>query len=128
MIVGLQQGMSLVSVRSQLGEPLSESNASGEAALQYKGWLLLFHNNNLERRIRQHWPHHPITRSLKGMLDAKVLALHRGVSVRSVRADLGAPDSYEEVFEATRRPELILRYGPWEVAFVDGKLNRRTNQ
>ncbi len=128
-VLALDQGMSLEQVRSELGEPLSEFTENPtESALRYQGWLLLFNEQGLEQRIRQYWPPGRRRHLIGRTLDSAVLQLGPGMSLASVKAELGVPQSYEEVFRSILRPELILRYGPWELAFNNGRLRQRTQQ
>lgn len=128
-ILSLPTHATFDSVRSELGEPLSEASPSPkEASLSYPGWLLLFRFNHLDRRIRQRLPSGPRKLRLRGALDQRVLTLQPGMSIPRVKSSLGPPQSYEEVFRGSPQPELVLRYGPWELAFANGHLRQRIKQ
>jgi hypothetical protein len=58
----------------------------------------------------------------------EVLGLHPHAARKDVEAKLGKPGSFEEVFRASSIPELILRYGPWELAFIKERLFQRNKQ
>jgi len=128
-IRSLDQGMSAEEVRARLGEPLAEPGKDpSESSLQYPGWLLLFNEQGLERRIRQRSPGGPTGRLLGTALNSAVLRLAPGMPIRTVRSRLGRPQIVEEVFRSSSPPEIILRYGPWELAFANRALRQRTMQ
>jgi hypothetical protein len=131
-VLGLDQGTSIESVRSQFGKPVSEFSQGKEAVLYYGTWQLEFANGRLKRKTRyfrvkqgKESPIREASRREGEALDREVLMLHPGMSIAVVRARLGPPKGREEEFEGTGRRQ-ILRYGVWELVFSEGRLTRRT--
>jgi len=79
----------------------------------------------LEKRSRE-YRSESSTRPEGAVFDDKILSLKRGMFIGTVKATLGTPTSYEEVFRGSSMPEKILRYGPWEITFTGDELTRRT--
>ena len=125
-VLNLPQGASLEDVKANLGDPVSKATYSSEATLNYPPWQLHFQEGELRQRVRE-------TRSgkrtsLSGrILDRKVLLrLMPGMTVRAVRRTLGNPEVYEQIYESSRKPAVVLRYAYWELYFRRGRLVRRT--
>jgi len=122
--------VSLAAVESRLGEPTSEITAGSETVLSYGAWRLIIEGDRLKRRIRSRR-----TSQAGGSgsadheskaLNQKILAIKPGTSIADVRRVLGVPEHHEEVFEASRLPEVVLGYGAWVLSFSNGELRQRT--
>jgi hypothetical protein len=125
-VLQLKQGANAKSVKAELGEPVSEfAEPVQRTTLNYRSWQLFFDKEGLERRVRQKRPFPRRLTTANSSFDSSVQELQRGMSVASVRRRLGTPEWYEEAFEENPDPEIILRYGPWEVIFIHGKLAYR---
>jgi hypothetical protein len=124
-VMSLSQGVSSDIAKNKLGVPQSEVTNEGETVLYYQFWQLVFMDGLLEKRSREYRPESP-TRPESAVFDHKILSLKRGMYIRTVKATLGTPTSYEEVFRGGSMSEKILRYGPWEITFTGGELTRRT--
>lgn len=124
-VLSLRQGAPLKDVRAELGKPVAEVADDREATLIYPSWQLRFYDGGLRQRVRQ-------ARSGRSTpaghsLDQKILQLVKpGMTVQMVRRRLGAPEVYEQIYEATPRPAVVLRYAYWELYFDRGQLVRRT--
>jgi hypothetical protein len=123
-VLSLPQGASLRVVKANLGEPLAETTVGSEATLNYRSWQLHFQEGELCQRIREirsgrTLPSGPI-------LDHKVLfRLKRGMTVQAARKTLGTPEVYEQIYEASRKPAIVVRYAYWELYFRKNRLVRR---
>lgn len=125
-VTGLAQGASLDAVKTELGVPRSEFSVEDEVILNYVPWQLRFVDGMLWERRRERRPEGA---SVSGrVLDQRVVfALKLGMSVRSVETRLGTPDAFENVYRGTGKRYSVLRYGPWELTFSDGRLTHRTS-
>lgn len=127
-ILGLENGLSLTSVKQLLGQPESEFvESNGDGTLNYLGWRLEFRTDRLSRRI------HEVFRRGAGRLQrgypssAQVLDLRRGMLLSALVTRLGGPDVVEVEYGANDRVERVLHYGPWELRFREGRLRLRTH-
>jgi hypothetical protein len=122
----LEQGASIEAVTSQLGDAISEAKRDSETMLNYGMWQLSFVNDHLTTRSRVAIPEQaqPIQESRR--LERKILSLARGISIGRARSMLAVPEEIYEIYEDSPRPTEILRYGSWELSFVNGKLSQRS--
>lgn len=125
-ILGLEEGASLASVKSQLGEAVSEVRQGGEIVLNYGTWQLSFVHERLRKRSRVFVPRYAHAIQESPRLDARILNLSLGISIRQAEAALGMPEVIYEIYEDSSRPTEVLRYGSWELSFSDGKLSQRS--
>jgi hypothetical protein len=122
----LEQGASIEAVKSQLGDAVSEAKHDSETVLNYGTWQLSFVNDHLITRSRVAIPEQ--AQSIHGgrRLERKVLSLAHGISIDRARSVLGVPEEIYEIYEDSSHPTEILRYGSWELSFVNGKLSQRS--
>jgi hypothetical protein len=116
-------------VEDQLGMPESRvTDGPSESVLQYGSWRLYFEDDVLDRRSLEVWLGTEGAGRSSRSLDQAILDLHRGMSAAEVETRVGRPLSYEKVFTKHRDmpDEIVLRYANWQVVFVEGLLNRRT--
>lgn len=127
-ILKLDQSTSVSVAKAELGDPAFEITQGAETALRYGFWLLQFRRDRLVQRIRQHKPdpRAPHRYGDGPAIDNTILMLHRGMSIAEVESKVGSPEAFEEFFEGGPRPEVVLRYGLWEMAFNRGRLTART--
>lgn len=105
---------------------MSETKQGSETVLNYGAWQLSFINDRLERRYRVLVTGHVFTRDERRRLEKEIPDLSRGMSISKVRALFGKPETIYEIYEGKIKATRVLRYGPWELSFVGGKLSQRS--
>lgn len=124
-ILQLEQGVSVDEVKDQLGEPNVEGSAGSNDELSYGIWQLAFVDDGLITRSKVIVPKQNQPAREPGSLSRTVRGLHLGTKLRNVEAILGVPESVYVIYEGRVRPVRVLRYGSWELTFVDGTLANR---
>jgi hypothetical protein len=124
-IIQLEQGASVDSVREQLGEPEADTRSGASEALSYGIWQLTFEHGRLLERSKVIVPRHGSSVTEGGNITKKILMLPLGTKRAVAEATLGTPEVVYVIYEQQARPTKILRYGPWELTFVQGALTQR---
>jgi hypothetical protein len=132
-ILKFQQGTPIAVVKSELGEPVTEIFKDDRVVLNYGPWQLISIDGHLTQRTKEHLlargPVPAYTRASERRskaLDARILNLSLGMSIKEVKSKLGMPERYYEVFRSSPIPERKLWYESWELSFGVGKLIMRT--
>ncbi len=123
--MSLGPGISSTTVESRLGQPLSETVVDEEVLFQYGLWQLVFTEQGFEMAQKRFAFDQ---RRSSPATDARVRRLHPGVTMAAAETVLGQPESRSLQYEPGSEPTTfrILSYGPWELRFVDGRLDSRT--
>jgi hypothetical protein len=124
-ILHLEQGVSVDEVKAQIGEPDVESTVGSNDELRYGIWQLAFTDGRLNTRSKVIAPKQSPSVSEPGALSKTVRGLHLGAKLGNVEAILGIPEVVYVVYEGRAEPVRVLRYGSWELTFVDGALTLR---
>lgn len=124
-IAQLSQGLSEQTVIDRLGEPLAEFHHGSDTELSYGAWQLSFVNDELQRRSLVFAPQHGQRLKQTPKLERTILRLRLGSSIADVEAWLGIPQVVYVIYEDDPSPIKVLRYGPWQLTFVDGRLEQR---
>ncbi|MGE5336033.1 MAG: hypothetical protein ACM3JL_01255 [Nitrososphaerota archaeon] len=125
-VLHLHQGASLVEAKKQLGDPISEVEDGSRAGLNYGTWQLSFVHGRLKERSRVLSPKGKRRNVHGNALHHAVLHFPTGTTIGKVRMKLGTPEAVYLIYEGSRHPRMVLRYGSWELTFTKGKLVFRT--
>ena len=118
--------MSVDEVVDVLGEPIDRHPEGRNEGLGYGMWQIFFRHDRLDWRSRANIPHPPGTRLPESKMTPAVLSLSLGETIAAVRHKLGTPETISEVLEGRHERVISLRYAPWELTFVNDKLEERT--
>jgi len=124
-VIQLEQGASVDSVKEQLGEPKASTSSGATEALSYGNWQLTFEDGHLIERSKVVVPRHGSSVPQGGNMTKKILKLPLGTKRALAEATLGTPEVVYVIYEKQARPTKILRYGSWELTFVQGALTQR---
>jgi hypothetical protein len=111
---------------ARLGEPVSRSGEAGGEELNYGFWQLEFKSGQLVRKVRVRVPTPGGKSPVAHNASTEIQKLVPGVKNSAVRQSLGRPEEVYESWEGDGEEEVVLRYGEWELAFVDGVLVQRS--
>jgi len=125
-ILRLEDGASIDVVRNQLGEPVAQTSQGAIDALSYGIWQLTFTNGRLTMRSKVILPRDGLPSKRSGGLNREIRRLRLGTSLGMAEARLGTPEVVYVIYEDGPQPVKILRYAPWELTFVNGKLSQRS--
>jgi hypothetical protein len=125
-ILQLEQGASSDSVKVQLGEPEAETSEGDTDGLSYGLWQLTFVDDRLTTRSKVIVPQGGHQVGGGPALSKKILGLQLGTKLGAVQATLGTPEMVYVIYEGEPQPVKILRYGAWELTFIDGRLSQRS--
>lgn len=124
-VLQLDQGASIESVENQLGQPRRVDAEGDRTSLSYGIWQLSFVDEHLTMRSKVVNPKG--SRPIKGSRDLNQLVrrLRLGMNVGVVMKHLGIPETLYIIYGVEPAPVEVLRYGTWELTFVDRKLTQR---
>lgn len=123
----LQNGEALDEVKNKLGQPVTEFiDDDGNGTLNYPEWQIGFRDGELTYRFHEVGQRR-VRRGDGERLRRQIVALERGMSVTQVETTLGKPDVLALHYGESKSPEKVLRYGPWELRFRQGRLWMRTH-
>jgi hypothetical protein len=124
-ILELEQGASVDSVKERLGDPLEDTSTSTSEALSYGIWQLTFVNGHLTTRSKVIVQKDGRSNIVGRNLTKTILGLPLGTDIATAKAKLGTPEVVYVIYEDRSSPTKVLRYGSWELTFIDDALTQR---
>jgi len=121
----MQLGTSVQAVLGELGRPSTRVVEGRTEALNYGGWDLEFEDRRLARKSTSRNPRGGVRP--KSNFNKVVLGLTLGETIDEVRPKLGRPEGIIETWEGHDEKVTVLRYGGWQITFVNGRLEERTH-
>jgi hypothetical protein len=117
-------GASAEEVLKLLGPPISRVSEGGREELNYGVGQVVINDGRLERKtiVRS-----PAPESQRATVTTKeILGLSLGAPLRSVERQLGLPEASYETWEGQNERVAVLRYGEWQLTFVEDHLTQRS--
>lgn len=118
----LKLGVPESQVVDAVGDPISRSATGSIDEWNYGSWQLTFRDGRLIRKARVRMPpkHGPPATNASGIAD-----LQAGITIGQTETDLGTPEAIYEIWEGREEQVTVLRYGAWQLTFVDGQLSQK---
>jgi hypothetical protein len=111
-------------VQELLGMPIGRTSEGGIEEWNYGAWQIVLNNGRVERKVSVRRPG-PVS-SREGRVSATdVLALPLGITVHAAERHLGKPEASYVTWEGQDEKVTVLRYGEWQLTFVDAHLTQR---
>jgi hypothetical protein len=124
-LVRLPLGASESEALANLGKPLDRVDEGPTEVLNYGLWQLTFEGGQLSSKSTVRVPTDG-GRNNHRVDTAAVLGLHLGESSGAVWKKFGSPESLSVTWEGDDEKVTVLNYGPWQLTFVNGRLEQRS--
>ncbi len=123
-IAQLRLGEAVDGVIDEIGQPRDVTKEGRSEELNYGEWQLRFTDGKLASKSIVRGPQGRLPDSPK-VTTPRVLGLRLGMSIDAVERQLGRPQNLSETWEGNEERVSNLRYGEWQLTFVNGRLDQR---